>query len=426
LVGTASTHIAIDVPGEIDRLGQSVLSVFAFNHGPAYLVGRDLLAPPYGLAIAAAGGFVAAFAVLMVLAGLVRPPAADTEGAGPRSLLVPVTLAALAAMILVPPILTIRIEQRWLVEPFALLVLMGAWAAGRLAERNRWIAAGLFALWTTASLGVDAAISRDFSNVFFVSASRSVEGVKHDLLDRLPANRKIILLAAPEICGWALQGARFYQVYAPERAPFSCVSKLPQVDEAIHGSITRPDVYAVGLGESPRGVGGLVYADQAYVGETRRIEFLDQFDRGQINDPRPVQTPSGRGVLRFPLDVGNGTSLPGMAVVTGFSYRFDHIPVQPGDRLEFEATMALRTKAPARARVTIAGADGEPVQVFSDLVPVHPASGPPSLVRASIPLDRFGREVSVTFASETPPGVDPSAQWVLYVRPRIAASNTRP
>jgi hypothetical protein len=423
MVGTGGSSLTVNLSTAADHGWQALASVFAFNHGPAYLVGRDLFAAPYDWVTFAAGAFI--FFLLMLLAfGLAaRANDPDPDRAGVGNAFFPVALAVLAALILVPPMLTIRMEQRWLVEPFALLVLVGAWAAGQVHDVNRAIR--LFLAWAAASVAVDVGLSAGFGSIFFISAGRAAATVKSDVIDRLPAGSGAMLVANKDICGWSLQGADFFRLYAPGRGPFTCVTDVKQIGLAVDASAAPPDVYRIVPGNPAQDIDGLLDGDRAYAAETRRLEFLERFDQGQINDPKHMDSPSGKGATPITLDVG-GEERKGMAVITGFTYRFDHVPVQPGDRLEFEAAMAFPTKGPGRARVTVAGADGKPVDVASDLLPFRTKAGPPSMTHASIPLDRFGKEVSVTFAAETPPGVDPTAQWVVYLRPRIAAPNASP
>lgn len=423
MVGTGGARLGLDIPSVIDHAGQALASLFAFNHGPAYLVGRDLIAAPYDWVTFAAGAFVFFFLLLIAFGLAARATDPDPDRAGVGSLLFPIALAVLAALILIPPVLTIRLEQRWLVEPFALLVLVGAWTAGQVHDVNRAIR--LFLAWTAASIATDVGLSSSFGSIFFVSAGQAAGAVKSDVLDRLPPNRGALLVTTPDTCDWSLQGPDFFRLYAPGRGPFGCLPDLKRIDPAVYASSSPPEIYRIVPGQPAQDIDGLIYGDRAYAAETRRIEFMSRFDQGQINDPKPMDSPSGKGVTPITIDIG-GEDRMGMAVITGFTYRFDHVAVQPGDRLEFEAAMAFPTKGPARARATVAGADGKPVEVYSELLPFRTKPGAPSVTHVSMPLDRFHGEVSVTFAAETPPGIDPTAQWVVYFRPRIAAPSPPP
>lgn len=421
MVGTGGSHLSVNAADTLDHASQALASLFAFNHGPAYLVGRDLSAAPYDWVTFAAAAFVFFFVLLMVFGLAARASDPDPDKSGARGPLLPMALAVLAALLLIPPLLTIRMEQRWLVEPFALLVLMGAWAAGQVHDLNRAIR--LFLTWAVASIAVDFGLSAGFGPIFFVSSGRAAEAVKHDVIDSLPPGTGALLIGSEDLCSWGLQNGAFFKLYATGRGPFSCVNDVKKIDSA--ALATGQAIYRIRSNAPAQEVTGLVVGDRAYEAETRRIEFISRFDQGQINDPKPMESPSGKGVTLIDQDTGTEVRRS-MAVITGFSYRFDHIPVQADDRLEFEAAMAFPTKGPGRARVIVTGADGKPVEVFSQLLPFRTKAGPPSIVRASIPLARFGSEISVTFAADTPKGVDSSAQWVVYMRPRIAAPSRQP
>lgn len=427
MLGTGGSRLRLTLPRLIDQAGQALASMFGFNHGPAYLVGRDLLAQPYDWLLVPAAVFALVFAALAILAVMVPRPDDDGALAGPATPVLqgraaPLALAALAALILVPPLITVRLEQRWLVEPFALLVLVGAWAAGRLSAWRRRAALALFAVWTLASVAVDIGLHSAFPNLFFIMSAEGADAVKHDVLERLPRGVDAIVQAPVDLCGWGLQGQRFAELYAHRPQAIRCVGDPRQLDAAVLAAPADARVYRIGPRQHAQDITDAVRTELSFRTEPRSLDLLTLFDRGHISDPRPVDTPTGKGVLLFPMDVGAGP-MKGMAVVTGFSYRLDQVPIKPGARLNFELAMALPAKDPVRAIVTVTGSDGKPVQVYSGLAPVHPKVGPAPMTHVSIPLGQFAPSASITLAGETPPGADASAQWVEYLRPRIVAES---
>lgn len=415
LVGTGGAHFAFDPAGYVDRASQGFLSILGLNTGPGYLVGHPIVGSPVDFTT-----FVAA-AMVLLLASIIglqlrtvrRHPA---RGPGLQAYLMPAAFAVLIGLLFVPPILTVRIEQRWEVEPFALVVMIACWFAGRLAEHARGLALGLFAALTATSLGLDHRVSGDFPRVFMIYSESVARSIKTQIVD---PRRSAAIVADAGICQWAVLNGASYDLYAPGWPHPQCVTSFNDLPaEDLLEAHPRPAIFALQPGQAiVKDISDAAYDELEQRRDIRRFDFIGQFSQGRINDSRPIQTPTGKGVLILPVDTASGAR-PTLTVVSGFAYRYDHLQAAPGDRLKFSALMVYPMPTTSRAIVTVITASGAQTTVFDKLLPVRPAKGDPTAVRADIPLDKFGRNFSVVFSVVTP-GTDPSAQWVAFDAPRI-------
>lgn len=419
LVGTGGTHIGFDLAGEFDRIGQAVSSVVGFNHGPDYLAGFDLLAHPWSFIGAAALALVAALCALLTLGITAAWPSSGptTSNERWRHYVLPGSFAVLAGLILIPPVLTIRMEQRWLVEPFALMVLTAAWAAGMVVRRRANLALGLFTALALASLTVDIRIGRAFHNIFMVYSGKAAGKVKHDLAAPEVVRGGIVVIGGPDVCNWVLLNGEFFRFYAPRLPSAACVTANSQIDPASFRLNPRPEIYQVAPDYSLMDVSTKTYARLESLSQPRRYDFIKLFDTGQISDMSHADTPTGRGALLLQADDGNG-QIETLTVLTGFSYRFDHLAVDSGDELKFSALMVYPTTQAARAVVQVVRADGSSATVYDAVLPIRAKDGPPIPVSARVPIGRYGPQISVVFSVRST-GADMSGQWGAFSSPRI-------
>jgi hypothetical protein len=234
-MGTGGTHIDFNPLRTIDHAEQAILSVFGFNDGPQYLAGGAWTELPWFAGwILGAGFFLAALALLglasrSVSSGTEHDPGAWRDDASWAWL-----LAALAVLLLVPPLTTIRLEQRWLVQSFALLLLLLAWAAGRARLR---VGAGrvtmLVVTVAVASIALDLLLSAYFGRIFFVNSGRVAALVRRDIVIRQPGTAApVAFLLRNEHCEWTLRGGRFFAVYGGRARTVYCFARLPQASAA--------------------------------------------------------------------------------------------------------------------------------------------------------------------------------------------------
>jgi hypothetical protein len=417
LVGTGGTQIDFDLMRMVRHAGEAVLSVFGFNDGPAYLVGAEWTELPWFSGWILPGTLSLGLLALLALGSRTRASTAAAASFAWRT--DPAwawLLGALALVLLVPPLTTIRLEQRWLVQPFALLLVLTAWAAGRAGVRVGPAPAGiLVAAVAAASISLDLLLSLHFGQIFFVNSGRVAALAQRDIAMRDSGTAAPLALLLPqEHCEWTLRAGRFFEVYGGQARPVHCFATLSAAADARLADTTR--LYA----SSGTALRDVTKDWRKSFGPAERVgfAFLSAFEQGKINDPRRVDTPSSRGVVRMPWDTTIGPRET-LVLVSGFTYRFDDVPVRAGDDLRFGLSMLYPAPQRARASVTVLDVRGMQRQQYAvDLIP--PAAGEKvSFSPVSLPLAEYpeGR-MSVVF-SAMPTGNNADAQWVGFAEPRV-------
>jgi hypothetical protein len=220
-VGTGATHIDMNVQRTVEQAMQAVLSVVGFNYGPEYLAGHSIV---FG---ESSPGDNAArlLATLIVCSALVATTYAVLVGGRSRASLrwYPIFTLAIFVSILVPPIVTVRLEQRWLYAPLALFLLLFAWAA-RLDGRKRIVPtiAGLVACLSLLTL--DILLSQYTPRIFFISSGTAASLAKRDIVDAhaAPLGQDLLLHAARDHCKWTLDEGRFFELYEGQARKVYC------------------------------------------------------------------------------------------------------------------------------------------------------------------------------------------------------------
>jgi len=412
-VGTGGTRMDFSLQRVADHFAQAVLSVFGFNYGPDYLAGASWSELPYGSGWLLGGAITLAAAVLLVAAWLPR----KSRAGGPLPVAVPdaawgLLLVLLAGAVLVPPALTIRMEQRWELQPFVLLLLLLAWAAGRArAYMSRRRAAVLVGIAALASVGQDMLMSDYFDRIFLRSSARVATMALRDIAEREPgAVTPVALLLSEEHCYWTLREGAFFTVYSGKARPVRCLAGLsdakPTPDTRLYADAGDHllDVTSDWRAAAEEGV--------------LAFDFLRAFDLGVINDNRPVDTPSSRGAVRMQWNsvVGARETL---VLLSGFTYRFDNVPAHSGDELRFGLAMLFPAPQAARASVTVLDGQGKQLKHYSEELVPPSVGGRTKFKPVALALDDVeGDRVSVVF-SAMPSGDDSTAQWIGYTQPRL-------
>lgn len=420
LIGTGNTHLKVDLPLIAQHGYQAVSSIFGFNHGPSYLVGGNV-APGWNVPFVLASIFVLLYLAIALRAFrdvLVTMPSLSARI---ESLRWPALLLALAAFLLTPALLTIHVEIRWLYASFVMVLLVCAWAVSVTSAETRRRVAVAVALLCATSIALDTAIMRSFESLFFMSSGRYADLVKQDILDKHPERTgDIALLAEEEHCKFTLLGGGFFRLYGDAARNVHCFGSIAAAAQAKLPPGTpfytkRDNGFVDITGELSQ---LMAQASQ----ESVKVSFIDRFSSGHLNDTSQVASPTGKGALILPWQTDNG-KINSLTVISGFSYRYDEIPVPPNAQLRFSVGQAYPSPESARAIVRITRRGKDPVVVYShDLHPPQPGKNIPFTV-VSIPLAEYSAEhISVSFSVESPYG-NPSGHWVVFADPRIATLN---
>lgn len=419
LIGTGGKRIDVDHGRTLNQALDAFSSVAGLNSGPEYLVGASFTALPQliiwtlALALISAWGFI-------VLVGSFR---ALTQASSMRSRLevvrIPILLLCLGACLLVPPIMTIRLEQRWLLAPLCIALFILAWCAGRWS--GRVIPGALAIVVAIASITIDSTIEPYFEKIFFVSSGRLASAIRRDLkLPGLAEATDIIVIPPPQECDWTLQGKIFFDLYDRREPPTRCFRSLSAALEGSDGKtervfgVTSPPYHLVEITAQ-------IKKERAARARKTVFSFLEAFPQGHISSDARVDTPTGRGVLNLMWDtlLGHRSSL---TLISGFSYRFDDVAIESGTELDFGVSMIFPTAAPARAFVLVQEEGKKPITVYSEVLVPPVSAGKVPFEARTVMLESFaGKRVSLTFGADTPGG-DSSGHWIGFTNPRLARS----
>lgn len=419
LLGTDGTQIAFDFGRTLSHLSQAIVSIAGFNEGPEYLVAVKLTSLPWYPAWILAS----TLAITLFLSIFLGVSATLYKQNQPISTPVwtllrwPILLIALALLLLIPPISTIRLEQRWLLSPFILILLVSAWAVGKHKNKYNFPIQLLIVILAASSILIDSVIVKHFNQVFFVSSARFAEMAKRDIVDKYPGQLWDIDLASqPNDCVWSLQNGGFFRIYGGQARKVKCVTLNDIPKEAKYDSGVR--VF------SERSSGHLSDITnewqsrlQSQLGKVS-FDFIKAFPNGNINNSAKVGTPTGSGVLilDWPSVFGIENT---MTIISGFSYRFDNVLIEPGAQLRFGLSMIYPAE-PARAVVYVVDNSASKQEILFSREISSPLMGeklnfsPISLSMAAY----TGKRISLVFAAE-PTGSNTSGQWLGYSNPRF-------
>ncbi|WP_153100727.1 hypothetical protein [Paraburkholderia hayleyella] len=221
LVGTGTTYFDVNLQRIIGQTLQAIFSIVGFNYGPDFLAGHSIV---FGESLPG-DGIVRVLASVVVCAAMIATVYAIVAGrrAHDARRWYPLFGAAMLAAILVPPILTIRMEQRWLYAPFALFLLLLAWTA-RLHGRARLVPTLASLAACLSLLAIDFLMSSYIPRIFFISASTTATLAKRDLVDARAASlgQDLVLRIALDQCKWTLIQGRFFAIYEGEARKLYC------------------------------------------------------------------------------------------------------------------------------------------------------------------------------------------------------------
>lgn len=426
LVGTSATHFDLNVLRVLEHAKQALLSIFGFNEGPEYLIGaRTFSLKEFPIWLLAAAFTLAWFVVIVtgVRAALIGK--VTTSASHYQPLIWPLLLIALGVFMLVPPALTIRMEQRWILQPFIVTLLLFAWAAG--VKRHRTILPmGILALAIAPGLVVaDSFIATHFGQIFFVSSGRFATAAKRDIVDKdYRELTPVVLVANSDHCNWTLLRGEFFRLYGGTQRTLSCFGSVGEVNSAVLPESAR--IYSSSY--NPLNLTDITSELRALSlsrGKKVTHDLLALYPEGRINDTTKVSSPTGSGAMIIPWESFLGLQNT-LTVISGFSYSYDAVTIERDADLRFGITMVYPSRESARAIVRIKEEGAESRILYSqDLKP--PSIGEKLLFETVIiPLGDFAKKkVSLTFIVETPPGKDNSGHWVAFSDPRIVLDITQ-
>jgi hypothetical protein len=217
-VGTGGQKFDFDFGRTILQAKDLLVSIFGFNDGQPYLIGARSVELVWIY-------WILPVAMFCIWFWFVVGHIIDSLRAGPfYRLWLPLLLAACLLFVSLPALLTIRLEQRWLLEPFGLVLLLLCWgisaSAFGIGLSKRTLGVLVFC---TSSFFVDSELARTFDRVFFVSAGKAASQAHLSLLNNDP--RPMVIEAGPPLCSWTLLNGDFFRFYEGRRRELYCIYK---------------------------------------------------------------------------------------------------------------------------------------------------------------------------------------------------------
>lgn len=212
-VGTGGTLYTFNLLETLSHLKNAVASIFGFNMGPRYLTGAqvwELDGTPAQL-----------FATMIVISAMFALWWVKKDRA---RLVVAVGIIFWAGLLLIPPIATIRFEQRWALAPFVVLLLVLAAGLGATRPPVRKFAVTIMAVCLCSSIFLDRIYAQHFDDIFFVHSAREADFAKRQLVaPATPPGQSLTLEGGPSLCQWVLLQGLFFQQYEGVKRQLTCV-----------------------------------------------------------------------------------------------------------------------------------------------------------------------------------------------------------
>ena len=211
-LGTGGQQISINFSDILANTSQGFLSIVGLNWGPEYLIGANFLQIGHYAKIHIVS------IILILLSLYFHRIKIWTHELFPCL----VEIMLIGFVLLIPPILTIRMEQRWEYFPFIMLILVISVSSSIISKTlNWWIVRGYF----VSSLIINIIYMNSFSNVYMVYAS-NVALKFHELIAANPGvfSRYIYFISGTEHCAWTFQEENFALLYIEKPVKLKCIS----------------------------------------------------------------------------------------------------------------------------------------------------------------------------------------------------------
>lgn len=224
-IGTGGTGTMKFDPGVTMMQTVTALeSLFGFNNGVPGFFGEQYSTVPTPILVIAA--------ILPVCALASVPLYFLQKQAGEAKHYVLISTVAVCGALLLPAVVTVPVQPRWLIEPFAVVLI---WLA-----RTR-LNSLVFA-FVIASVAVDMRYTKSFDDLVWVSGPRASHAVRQYFIDgALGAAGPLNLVAHPNTCDWGLQNGGIFELYAGKRREVNCIYPMKAVATfAKEGAIFYP------------------------------------------------------------------------------------------------------------------------------------------------------------------------------------------
>lgn len=179
-VGTGGTHIAFDLSSMVEHVKEFYLSLVGFNYGPLYLLGASIILPTsfteYNQNLLY---FILASCFFITTMLVIFLNIFNSQNRT-KNVYVLIFICLLIAMLSAPPVVTIRVEGRWIYSAYMILLYMIAWASGlnKWQSKNNILVGVIF----TMMLFCDGYVASSFGSIYLTGWNRISGVVKNEIL----------------------------------------------------------------------------------------------------------------------------------------------------------------------------------------------------------------------------------------------------
>lgn len=238
-VGGGGTNISFSFLSALGYFKDAFLTLLEINSGPDYLVGMGFLQLPYFVLIT---NLLLTSAILLILFSYTRKIILlKLKGNDADSF---IFLLFLFGLTLVPAIVTIRVEQRWLQASFSILILMIVIAINKIEFKTLRLKHFTLSLFIIVFLGVDMTyLYLGAKNVYISSSEKVVmdfkkaidDGIVHPTSVNFYIWQKTIDQNSISAINWDLAGGDFFTFYQNKGKKLIFVDSIY---EKLHAGIT--------------------------------------------------------------------------------------------------------------------------------------------------------------------------------------------
>lgn len=234
LEGTGYKKISIIPEAQAARHAWEALSsLMGFQHGPEYVAGVTAYQSSFSMHWAWLGLIPLSLVALIVWGFFQKKRECKFDLNRRLEILF---LLFFALIMLIPPVLTIRLEQRWLLLPQFFIVFSALIALGRIRKKQRQLAACLLGVHLILLVGSFFLYRPSLDKIYWRESGIVGMQVNDSVIPAVanfPMNQPITLIVRPDHCDWTLGSGYFFEIYSGHHRLVRCVSRI---SEGIDGS----------------------------------------------------------------------------------------------------------------------------------------------------------------------------------------------
>ncbi|QGQ98469.1 hypothetical protein EHS13_28105 [Paenibacillus psychroresistens] len=232
MVGTGGTNITFSFYYIFIFTACGILNLLGLNVGPPYLNGEYIQNSKLYVQLFS-------FFISLITVGLIIFFIRNNKLDKRSNLMAVLTAIFLISLLLLPAVLTIRLELRWVYAPFIVLLLLFAYIFGRIEKKLSYLALILLTVFSLAN----NLYYKDYNNnsrVFFIRSQEAAEVVYDDTVKRYGENitdYKIYVIKNSDF-EWILLGETFFKQFElKKKVTFNYVDNIQDIENSTEHAI---------------------------------------------------------------------------------------------------------------------------------------------------------------------------------------------